>query len=310
MNLHKLEKAELIRSGKFEKFRDIKKDQYAAGYEPDKDPKTYGLTEEEKALCDSLEKSTKRKKCNFRKHAWFMHQYYDNVGLLTLGYSNKQRDANTFDWKREQLTEILKQCFCDFIGKFEISPSGKLHAHLIVAWNGEVTTREIFRDGHVNLQVLNKHDLTDLWFGTSDPFGQPTKNGIYDLMLVPNDRTESNMSVNYAMKSLNTMESYIQKDEQIDFHDMIDEELVFQVNTSNIITARGTPFQEWNKARTLQDKDIKRKCRVFDSPFYEAHKWQPMTVFREWATRHKDDLLTPKLRLFEEDFKLVDITDF
>lgn len=318
MNLQKEEKEQLIKNGKYNDYKLARKEVYNAGDIPTDDPAAYDLTEEELDLIKRIEKSTKRKKQDFRRHAYFMSEYYDNIGLLTLSYSDKALDISTLETKKERLTEILKSCFGDYIGKFEISPNGRLHFHAIVGWNGFVITREIYRDGHKNLLVMNKNDLTEQWYGkekkgekwTEEHSGQPTKYGIYDLILIPNTKTDRDKATNYSMKSLNSMESYIQKDEQIDYQNKVDDELIFAVNTSNILTARNTPYQRFKKAQDEQDRLIKRKARTFDASFYEEHKFGRKKDFRDWAEDNADMALTDYLNLFENDFKIVKEKDF
>lgn len=322
MNLYKKEKEELIKNGKYSNYKIAKKEVYNAGYEPSDDPKDYDLLPEELDLIKRIEKSTKKKKQSFRRHAYFMSEYYDNIGLLTLSYSDTALNKTSLETKKQLLTEILKTCFEDYIGKFEISPNGRLHFHAIVGWNGFVITKDSYRDGHINQLVMNKTDLTELWYG--DPVinkttpskrkemekGTPTKYGIYDLVLIPKNKKDRDKATNYSLKSLNSMESYIQKDEQIDDSIKVDDELIYAVNTSNILTARNTPYQAFKKAQDEQDREIKRKARVFNSSFYDEHKFDTKAVFRRWAEDNKDTVITDYLDLFEKDFKLVKEKDF
>ena len=320
MNLHKKEKAELIKNGTFNKYREKLKEQWNNNEVPTQDPSFYGVSENESRLLESLERSTKKKKADFRQHARFIAEYYDNIGLLTLGFSNRVRDSISFDWMKQLTTSTLKNCFGDYIGKFEISPNGKIHAHFIVGWNGDVVTFLSNRQDdkghwHTNTMV-KKSDLQDLWFGEGyiDDQGkkQPTKYGIYDLVLIDKSKKETDKATNYSMKSLNTMESYIQKSEELDLSpdSLVDEELIFLVNTSNILTARNTPYQKWKKARDTQDMEIKRKARTFETDFYNDNKYNSKKVFREWAENNKDVQLTDYLRLFNDDFKIVSIDDY
>lgn len=310
MNLYKREKEELIKNGKFFDYKLARKEVYNAGDIPTDDPAAYDLTEEELNLIKRIEKSTKRKKQDFRRHAYFMSEYYDNIGLLTLSYSDKALDISSLESKKGALTEILKTCFEDYIGKFEISPNGRLHFHAIVGWNGLAITMPSYRDGYTNDLVISKNDLTDLWYGKKGKEGQPTKYGIYDLVLIPKNKKDRDKATNYSLKSLNSMESYIQKDEKIDPQNKIDDELIFAVNTSNILTARNTPYQRFKKAQDEQDREIKRKARIFDTTFYDEHKFSSKKNFREWAEMNKNTFLTDYLCLFDNDFKVVKEKDF
>lgn len=314
MNTYKKEKSQLIRDGIYQDYIQAKKEAYLEGFVMSDDPNDYGLSELELDLLKRLEKSTKRKKSDFRRHAYFMSDYYDNIGLLTLTYSDKALTLSNLETKKQQLTTILKFCFQDYIGKYEISPAGRLHFHAIVAWYGPVKTRPVYRNNRKNEQVINKSDLQELWYGEDDGTGQPTRYGVYDLVLVQNTKSDKDKATNYAMKSLNTMESYIQKDEEIEHNQFVDEELVYAVNTSNIITARGTPYQSFKNAQDTQDKEIKRKARVFDTPYYEKNKWNGKKVFREWALDNKTTNIALKkgehIDLIGNDFKLITPNDF
>lgn len=318
MTEYELKKQELIRKGVFERFKQLKKDQWSEGFEPTEDPKYYGVDDEGMKLLNALELSTKRKKADFRQHAKFMSDFYDNLGLLTLGYSDLTRDSSSLDSKRHTVTQILRTCFDDFIGKFEISPNGKLHIHLLVAWNGKADTfirytQDEKGEKHTNT-LVKKFDLQDLWYGETDKNGQPTKYGIYDLILIDKNKHSTDKTANYTLKALNTMESYITKDEQIDIENLIDEELVLQVNHSNIITARNTPYQAWKKARNEQDRYIKKSARVFETSFYDAHKFDRKSVFREWAEENKYTNISAHpgehIDLFGDEFKLISIDDY
>lgn len=300
MNLQKREKAELIKNGTLQRYKEMLSEVYNAGFEPSSDPADYHLTEQEKDLCDRLLLSTKKKKQKFRNHTWFMHQYYEHVGFLTLTYSDETRDNSALEWKKESVTEILSKCFSDYIGKPELSPSGKLHFHFIVAWNGTLDPVIIKRNG-IEYTNIRKADLQQLWYGTY---------GIYELTLLPSDRTSSNKAANYAMKSLNTMDSYILKDEELDLKNIVSDELIYAVNTSNIMVKRDTPYHKWNKAYTEQKKFIKHQCRVFDTPFYEDNKYAKIDVFKEWATRHIGTRATDYCEIIPKDFKLIDIKNF
>lgn len=316
MNLYKKEKSELVKSGKFQEYQKIKKDAYNEGYFLSDDPKDFNLSELELDLIKRLEKSTKRKKSDFRRHAYFMSAFYDNIGLLTLTYSDKALSLSNLETKKQQLTQILKQVFEDYIGKYEISPNGRLHFHAIVAWNGKAKTRTIYRDNHKNELVINKHDLTTLWYGEKDNNDQPTKYGVYDLVLIANTKADKDKATNYAMKSLNTMESYITKDEEIslDKESLIDEELLYQVNTSNILTPRNTPYQRFKNNQDIQDREIKRLCRAFEPSFYEKNKFNGRKIFREWAMMNKETNISivPNTHrdLLGKDFKIVQANDF
>ncbi len=318
MNDREIKKQELIRDGTFQNFKTLIKQQWNEDQIPNQDPKYYGVDEDVMRLLESILKSTKRTKAAFRKHISFMNEYYDNIGLLTLGYSDLTRDKSSLESKRHIMTKVLKECFDDFIGKFEISPTGKLHAHLIVAWNGNVNTFPSWRtddSGNSRINTLvKKDDLQELWYGQKDENGQPTKYGIYDLVLVDKEKHGMNKTSNYVLKSLNTMESYITKDEQVNDKNLASDELILEVNHSNIIVARNTPFQSWNKARTEQDKYIKKSARIFEPSFYDEHKYSPKSVFREWAEENRFTNISMNqekhIDLFGKDFKLIDINDY
>lgn len=303
-------KRELIKNGTFERFRAIKKQQYDSGFEPSQDPKDYFVDEEAMELLESLEKSTKRKKATFRKHASFMNQFYENIGLLTLTFKDAAIDLISFEWLKKNTTYVLKNCFDDYEGKFEISPNGRLHFHAIVGWNGPIETFETKQEG----TLVRKPDLQELWYGETTEDGQPSKYGIYQLKPIRRKKDDLNASTNYTMKSLNTIEAYITKNEGIDLSELVDDSLILAVNTSNIIVARGTPYQQWNKAREEQDKMIRRKARTFNGSFYNDHKFDGRKVFREWAEREKEQNISIKqgahVDLFGKDFRLVDVKDF
>lgn len=306
----KTKKQELIKNGTFERFRAMKKEQYDKGIEPTEDPAYYFVDEEAKELLDSLEKSTKRKKATFRKHAHFMSDFYQNIGLLTLTFKDSVIDLVSFEWLKKVITYILKNCFKDYLGKFEISPKGRLHFHAIVGWNGDIETFETKKEG----TLIKKLDLQELWYGETTEEGQPSKYGIYQLKPIRRKKDDINASTNYTMKSLNTIEAYITKDEGIDLKDLVDESLVLAVNSSNIIVARGTPYQKWNKAREEQDKMIRRTARTFNGSFYDKNKFNGRKVFREWAEREKEQNISIKrgehIDLLGKDFKLVSIDDY
>lgn len=319
MNYYKEEKAELIRNGTLGKYRDMIKEAYNDGFEPSNDPADYFIFESdlEKILCDRIIDSTKTKKRACRHHANFMRQKYDHLGFLELGYSDRARDRSSLDRKKETVCKILDQCnFEDYYGMPEISPNGKLHFHFIVAWNGELNENDIFtskRDGHNVILVKNKL-LQELWYGESkiDKNGikQPSKYGIYDLVYIPKTKTDSDRISNYVMKNLNTMDSYILKNEQIETDALVDEDLVYQVNNSNIIVKRNTPFQKWNKAYKDQKRYIKYQCRVFDTPFYELNKYASYDVFKNWALRNIGKHAADYCEIIPNDFKLIAIEDF
>lgn len=318
LNYYKEEKAELIKNGTLGKYREMIKEAYNDGFEPSEDPRDYFIfeTELDKILCDRINKSTKTKKRSCRNHANFMRLKYDNLGFLELGYSNITRDRSTLDSKREIVCKILDECFEDYYGMPEISPNGKLHFHFIVAWNGEIKQDDLFvskRNGH-DVVLVKYPKLQSLWFGEAkigkNGTKQPSKYGIYDLVYISRTKEDSNRISNYVMKNLNTMDSYILKNEQIDTDVMIDEELVFQVNNSNIMVKRNTPFQRWNKAFIEQKKFIKHQCRVFDTPFYEANKYASFEVFKNWASLHIGSRATDYCEIIPKDFKLIAIEDF
>lgn len=313
MRENDIRKIELIRDGTFKRFLNAKKEQFNDGFEPDKDPSTYGVDEEAMTLLNALEKSTKRKKRDFRQHAAFMSEYYQNIGLLTLTFSSRAIEKSSFDRKKEAVTSILKTCFEDYIGMFEISPKGRLHAHLVVAWNGGThpfTARREKAGKWQTVTLLKKDDLQELWFGERDENGQPTKYGHYDLAPITRSRTDTNKAVNYTMKTLNTIESYVTKEDLESIEADIDDDLIIAVNTSNILTARGTPYQRWKKDRAEQDRDLRRKARIFEGSFYDEHKYEPNYVFREWAESQRGELLTDYLKMFDDDFKIVQISDY
>lgn len=306
----------MIKNGTLSDYLQKKKEQWNNDQEPTNDPTFYNVDYETFELLESLEKSTKRKKANVRRHAYFMAEYYDNIALLTLSFSDRTLNGTTFESKRQIVRRILSECFDDYIGLFEISPNGRLHAHFIVSWNG---VPETFISNRYDEQkkrwfkntLVKKQDLQEMFYGEKDSNGQPTKYGIYDLVLIDTkDKNSTKKTANYTMKTLNTMESYITKDEQINFDSLIDDELVLQVNTANIIVKRNTPFQEWNKDRREQDKDIKRKARVFEPSFYDENKFNSISVFREWALKNKDIKPTDYLQLFGNDFELVQIDQY
>lgn len=320
MNNRDIQKANLIIDGIFDDYRKKRKEQYNEGYtDINEDPEYYGITEEEKKLLDCLLKSTKNKKADYRRHAQFMNEYYDNVGLLTLSFSNEKITCSKLESKRHIVADILKECFDDYMGKLEISPNGRLHAHFIVGWNGEVETFETIRQDdngkkHKNI-LAKKPDLQNRWYGEKTKDGQPQKYGIYDLVMITKNRTELNKTVNYTLKNLNSMTSYIDKEERtISPVDLVDDELIYEVNHSNIITARNTPYQYWNKARKEQDRYIRRSARVFETSFYEKNKYNGKKVFREWAEENKHTNISAKpgthIDLFGDEFKLIEIADY
>lgn len=320
MNQRDIKKANLIKDGIFDDYRKKRKEQYNDGYiEINEDPEYYGVTEEEKQLLDCLLKSTKNKKADYRKHAQFMKDFYDNVGLLTLGFSDEKIECSKLESKRHIVADTLKECFCDYMGKFEISPKGRLHAHFIVAWNGEIQTFESIRTDENGKRykdtLVKKTDLQKMWYGEKTETGQPQKYGIYDLVLISKEREKLNKTVNYTLKNLNTMTSYISKEERtLSSVDLVDEELIYQVNHSNVITARNTPYQAWNKARKEQDRYIRKSARVFEPSFYERNKYGTKTTFRQWAedNRHTNIAIKPgeHADLFGDTFKLIEISDY
>lgn len=318
MNLYKQEKAELIKNGTLGKYQEIIKEAYNEGFELSDNPFDYFFfgSELDKILCDRIIKSTKSKKRCCRNHAAFMIQKYDNIGFLELGYSNAARNKSTLDTKKKIICRILDQCFEDYYGMPEISPNGKLHFHFIVAWNGNLTEDDLFvskRNGH-DVVLVKYPLLQQLWYGENkfdlDGNKQPSKYGIYDLVLVTNTRESTNKISNYVLKNLNTMDSYILKYEEIELDTVIDDELLFQVNNSNIIVKRDTPYQRWNKAYKEQKKQIKSLCRVFDTPFYELHKYDSYKTFQDWAMQHRGDKITEYLTLLPNDFELISVDDF
>lgn len=316
MNELKQKKQELVMNGTYERYLQIKKDFYNEGYSSDEIPNipaTYFVNDEELKLLIALEKSQKKTKYDFRAHAYFMSEYYDNVALLTLTFSNKAIECTKIAYKKKILTSILKSCFEDYIGKFELSRKGRIHAHLIVAWNGPIETFKAKRQENgkwITITLAKKMDLQEQWYGENNGNDQPTKYGVYELEPIRKTRTDTNKAANYTLKSLNTLESYIDKTEALDDDVEIDQELLIQVNTSNIIVARNTPYQRYKRDKKEQDKLIRRKARVFESSFYDENKFNSNVVFREWAEENKNTKLTDYLNLFEDDFKIVSIEDY
>lgn len=313
----KHDKADLVKNGIFGDFLKSRKNQYNEGMEPNEDPKFYGMTEYEKELCDSLMHSKKCKKKESRIHVRFMHDFYDNIGFLTLTFSDAKIGSMTYECMRKKVCEVLNNCFDDFIGRPELSKSGRIHFHFIVAWNGPVATRDVYREGKTNKLVLNKKDLQELWFGEWLDDKTPSKYGVYDLILLRNLENEDlNKTSNYIMKSLYTMESYITKQDEEDFSQILDDELLFKINSSNIVVARNTPYQAWRRDQKEQDRYIKRRARIFESSFYEKNKFGPKKNFREWAEKRKGTLLVPigqngePLYMIPNDYKTVQIDDY
>lgn len=312
MNQRELDKIELIKNGDYERFLDLKKHQFKNGLIPSDDPKFYLLTEYELELSKCIDKSTKKKKQENRLHAYFMHEFYDNIGFLTLTLSDKCIKYK-YESIRQIASRILDACFDDYIGKFEISPKGRLHGHFITAWNGHCETfiakRKNTKGIRTTYTMVKKQDLQDLRYG-SNKTKQPSKYGIYDLIYIDKDNLELKKISNYSLKSLNTMESYITKNDELTFNNLVDEDLIIQVNKSNIMTKRNTPYQNWKKARKEQDNLIKRKARTFDTYFYDKNKYNSKEVFRQRAKDNSKEKLTDYLMLFEDDFKLIEIDDY
>ena len=312
-------KAELIMNGTFGAYCRMRKEAYNEGYTPSEDPKDYGFESDFfKEMCDSLLHSKKNKKSEARKHIQFMSDFYDNIGFLTLSFADSKVASMSYEWMRKKVCSVLSECFGDFIGRPELSKKGRIHFHFIVGWNGIVATKQTRRDGHINELVMNKHDLQEQWYGENDGTGQPTKYGIFDLILISSnaERQEKNKIGNYLMKSLYTMESYITKQDETDFTGEIDKELLLQINSSNTIVARNTPYQAWRKDKAEQDRFIKHQARVFDSAFYEQNKYDSKAIFRAWAEHNKGVLLTENgrdgkpLYLIPTDYKTVEIADY
>lgn len=311
-------RTDLIRSGSFGSYCRARKDAWNEGYEPNEDPVAYGLSEFEKEQCDALLHSKKNKKKESRQHIHFMSEFYDNIGFLTLSFDDRKIASMTYEWMRKKVCSVLSACFGDFVGRPELSKKGRIHFHFIVAWDGPVSTKDTARDGHINKLVMNKHDLQAEWYGLNDGTGHPTKYGIYDLILLSKDasREERNKVSNYLMKSLYTMESYITKQDETEFTQQIDEELLCKINASNTIVARNTPYQAWRRDRADQDAMIKHQARVFESAFYEQNKFKSRENFRVWAEQNKGTLLTEHgrdgkpLYLIPTDYKTIAIDDY
>lgn len=327
----KQQKQQLILDNKFSDYRKAKKEWYSLTkdertfttengshfvMELSKNPEDYGLTQEELNLCIAIDKGNKKKKRESRTHIHFMHKKYDYLGFLTLTFSDKRRNQmNNIQWIRNVMTNTLNLCFEDYIGKLEVSPNGKIHGHFIVAWNSseEPKTRDIKRGNCTNKLVINFEKLTKNWYGTKDKNGQPTKYGIYDLILIKADTYKDlNKCSNYVFKTLNSMESYIDKstEENENFEDFVNIAFVSEVNSMNTFCKRNTPYTRWIKAYREQNKEIRDLCRVFDNTFFENNRYNGPEVFRQWADYHKNDTLKDDLKLFKKDFKLVEINDF
>lgn len=297
---HKQEKIELIKNGTFNNFKKLLKEQYNNECEINWDPSFYNVNEQELEWLKQLLKNTKRKKQDFRNHIRFMATYYDNVGFLTLTWNNETINKSNLETKKQQATTILKLCFNDYIGKFEISKKGRIHAHFIVCWNGDVKTRKT--NNFKNDLVINKNDLTNGW----------SKYGIYDLVLVDTSSIESqNKTSNYVLKSLNTMESYIDKNEIQDKYEIeLSDDLIVAVNTSNVMTKRNSDYQKWKHDNKLENKEIRSKCRTFDYSYYQQHKYDCNEYFKQWAYEHKHDKLTSYLNMFPDNYELIDARNY
>lgn len=293
---HKQEKIELIKNGTFNNYRKLLKQQYNDNLEPTQDPTFYNVSEEELEWLKQLLKNTKRKKQDFRNHIKFMATYYEHVGFLTLTWNNQTINKSNLETKKRQATIVLKKCFNDYIGKFEISKKGRIHAHFIVCWNGDVITKKT--NNYKNDLVINKYDLTKLWINY----------GIYDLVLVDTSTIESqNKTSNYVLKSLNTMESYIDKNEIDKTSNVkIDDELLVAINTSNVITKRNSDYQKWKHDNIIENRIIRKHCRVFEPSYYEQYKYSSNDYFKEWAMKNKLTEATSYLKVLPNDFELID----
>lgn len=294
------EKIELIKNGTFERYLDLRKLQFHEDKIPTDDPSFYNVSMEEMKWLQQLQQSTRRKKQEFRKHTRYMNDNYDNLGLLTLTYSNETINKSNFETKKHQTTKILSKCFNDYIGKFEFSTSGRIHGHFLVAWNGDVITKKT-QDYKRDL-VINKSDLTELWGNVY---------GIYDLILVDKNKESNETTSNYILKDLNTMESYINKAEktlQLDLNN-VDEDMIILVNTSNIIVKRNSAYQHWKKDNQEENKLIRSTCRAFDTEYYNKHKWDNNTYFKEWAIKNKNNNIALGVgkykAMLSEDFELI-----
>ena len=293
------EKLELIKQGKYQSFLKGRKDQYNEDIEPTEDPSYYGLTLEEMPLIKAIFESDKRKKRDFRQHTRFMSEIYDNVGFLTLTWSD-ERIGTSLEWKKECVTDFLGEAFEDYLGKFELSSKGRIHWHGIVAWNGEV---DELKNSQGHMVVVSVYDLR-YW---SDTYG------VYELRLINKTYEDLNKTTNYTMKNLNSVNAYVNKSEEILPDVEIDSELLIAVNSSNVMTKRGTPYQKWKHAYVEQIKDIRHLARVFDTHFYEAHKWEGNKPFRLWVMEQKPIYFLDReknIPLIAQDFELVNVEDY
>lgn len=330
INEKKIKKQQCILDGKMAQYKEGVKSWYSMTKEertytnPDtgnswllpieSDPEWYGLTEEELKLCQEIEITTKRKKGKSRQHVAFMNNNYEHVIMLELGFSNKRREQmHNLDWVVKVMTECLKDTFEDYLGKIEVSPKGLIHGHFLVATNEHLEVREITRNGRKQMQVLNVRNLKEYWYGLTDKNGQPTRYGIYDMILIQNKETWNiNTCTNYILKTLNTVENYITKNEEEapTYAENVDLEFVRQVNARSIITKRDTPYTRWVKDYKAENRYIKDMARTFDYYFWEAHTWASKETWREWARLNLDT--TYKMpngalkRLFPKDFKLIE----
>lgn len=329
----KLKKQQCLLEGKMAAYKEATKEWYSQSKEDrtytsdsglswvlpiTEDPRYYGLTEEELQLCQEIETQTKKKKGTSRQHVAFMNNNYDHVIMLELGFSNAKREQmHNLDWIVKTMTEALKDTFEDYLGKIEVSPKGLIHGHFIVATNEHLNTREITRNGRKQTQVLNVKKLKETWYGETDINGQPTKYGIYDMILIENKETwNMNTCTNYVLKTLNTIENYITKNEEESptYQENVDLDFVREVNSRSIIVKRNTPFTKWLKDYKEENRYIKAKAKVFDTQFWDSNKFSSKETWREWARQNID--ATYKLangevkRIFENDFKLVEQNNY
>lgn len=278
------------------------------------DPTYYGLTQEELDLCEEIEQTTKKKKGTSRQHVAFMNNNYDHVIMLELGFSNARREQmHNLNWVVKVMTEILKDTFEDYLGKIEVSPKGLIHGHFIVASNEHLMTREITRNGRKQTQVLNVKGLKEYWYGDTDKNGQPTRYGIYDMILIENKESWNlNTCTNYVLKTLNTIENYITKNEEETpiYEENVNLDFVREVNARSIIVKRDTPFMKWIKDYKAENKYLKELAKAFDYYFWENNTFSSKETWRNWARQNlQKTYLMPdgtSKKLFPNGFKLIE----
>lgn len=287
-------KNELISNGSFDEFRKKIKEMYnnnLEGIEINVDPQYVPILEE-------LLYSTKRKKSGFRRHTNFMYHNYENLGFVTLTFSEDKINLG-FEYMKEIVADVLGSCFEDYHGKFEISPNGRIHYHAIACWNGFVEYDLVHN--YKAKRVRNKGDLIQKWYGSKNK----QKYGICELILI--DKTMSNnanKASNYIMKNLNTMESYITKEEEFESGVEIDRDLLMKVNSSNLMVKRNTPYQKWKKDFDSCMKIIKRKCRVFDTTYYKQYMYSGNEPFIQWFNDNRNSKPIDYLNMFDSDFDI------